>query len=325
MKYLNYITGLTLIAALAACSSDDDIANPTAGGNLISFKTTLNTTRSPRIDAITSLDSLRLTGWQYADGTYFKNVTPESFFYDAHVAVASDGTATTKYSWPNNGNRLSFFAYGPSDIQKQGLTPTTAQRNAGPASFQYVVPADLANQRDLIVGSVHNISANGSGSVAMTLKHALTAVQIVIGPDSKAVTWDKIEVQNVQNRGTFVMDTTTSTTNINWTGLSGSATYTLTPNVTEGTQGYVFCGNETSLLLLPQTLSAQTRIAVTFTDNGTPHTEYVTPTNLTWEAGKIVTYQLSVTSLYELRLKSTIADWTAGDTKDITAETPIQE
>ncbi len=332
MKYIRYITGLTLIAALAACSSDDDIANPTTGSNLISFQTKLDT-RATRIDALSQLDSLVLSGWQYATAADFATTAPVSFFYNNHVGIDADGKLTTSYSWPNNGNLMSFFMYGPISLVRTTtnttgqLTPTTLVGDEGPQKFTFTVPNDTTRQHDLIVGTVSDISANQHSDIPITLQHALTGVQFVVGADSKAVTWNSIQITNIYSQGTYTMGS-------GWTARSAQIAYTLTPNVTTGEEGYAFAGNGSPFLLLPQTLttdetqSARTTIIVRYTDtDGTQFTRTYTPsaTTATWEPGKIVTYQLSVTSRYELAVKSVVSDWTQGDTKETSAETPIQE
>lgn len=324
MKHFKYIGIFAIALAVAACSSDDDISAPSAqNSSRLAFQTNLQNTRATMIDNISSLDSLYLTGWQYNDSaSFYKTYAQASFFYMDTVKVESDGSFATKYNWPNNDKLMSFFAFGPKDIKSHGLTTITPSSTQGTFEIGFEVPETRKpeDMGDLIVGTVFNHSTNGTGKLPITLKHALTAVQFVVGDDSKAgVRWKSISLSNVVYSGTYNMLT-------GWrlTG-SGVRTYSIDPDVVTNQKGYVFVGGDTPWLLIPQTLSSAARITVDYQDGDNTEDEKVFEINQKeWEPGKIVTYYLTFSSHYGLQLSSTVEDWALGDKINLDATVPPQ-
>lgn len=312
--YIKYVAVLTLIASVTACSSDDTLA-PDTGNNYITLHTSvdgaLEESRSATISAVSGIGSVHLSGWFYPDSVGFANTAPSSFFFNEEVTVDNSGNAATSYCWPGNTDKLAFFAYGPKDITSHGLSVSSTASTKGAMQLSYTVP-EYASQMDLVAGSsTKGINANANSSVAIPLKHLLTQVRFVVGSGGKSVTWKSITISGVHNTGTYTMDGT-------WSNQSGSASYTVTPNVTSGTSGAVIVGNSTPLLLLPQTLGSGVTISVTFSDSHGDVTRSLTPTTKTWAEGTIVTYSLAVTSRYDVVLGGGGVDSWSSSSSDIT-------
>ena len=65
--------------------------------------------------------------------------------------------------------------------------------------------------------------------------------------------------------------------------------------------------------MMPQSLGSNAYVGITF-DNGRIYTFRKSLENVLWEPGKIVTYNIKITSLKDLTLTVTIKDWEVGDT-----------
>lgn len=304
-KYTCYIT-LILALALTACSSDDGDVAAVTDNDYITIETNLcgnlEVTRGTKIDAISGVGSLYLTGWHYSN---FSNTSPSSFFFNQLISVDNNGAASTNYSWPGGSNSLGFFAYGPQSVTSNGLSLSTNASTNGALKFNYTVPA-YSNQKDLVAGTTMGVAANKKGSISMVLRHTLTAVQFQCGSGSKQVAWTSIQITGVYGTGTYTMGTSTSTSSVmpgSWSGQKTTATYTATATTTTGTNGVALCGTSASpFILLPQTLPTGAKIRATFTDSGESVTREVSIAGRTWSPGTIATYSLSVTSRNELVL-----------------------
>lgn len=306
-KYTCYIT-LILALALTACSSDDGDVAAVTDNDYITIETNLcgnlEVTRGTKIDAISGVSNLYLTGWHYTSGN-FGSTSPSSFFFNQGVTVNSSGVASTNYSWPGGSNLLGFFAYGPQSVTSNGLSLSTNASTNGALKFKYVVPA-YSNQEDLVAGTTMGVADNKKGSISMVLRHTLTAVQFQCGSGSKQVAWTSISISGVYGTGTYTMSQTTSSSSVMpgaWSGQTTTATYTATATTTTGTNGVALCGTVASpFILLPQTLPTGAKVTVTFTDSGESVTREVSLAGRTWSPGTIATYSLSVTSRNELVL-----------------------
>ena len=111
------------------------------------------------------------------------NVTPNltaNYFFNKKLEY--DGTewgyGTPKYWPPDTINKISFFAYAPYvDVSgANGITPyPSAKTDAGSPFLNYVVPANVNDQVDLIWDSKIDMS-HAHAPVMFDMKHALTRI-----------------------------------------------------------------------------------------------------------------------------------------------------
>ncbi|MGL5682918.1 MAG: hypothetical protein ACRDDZ_07670 [Marinifilaceae bacterium] len=214
----------------------------------------------------------------------------------------------TPVPWaPGSGNhKYTFFGYAPfgngdynltSNPNGNGITVTSTSTTAGYPTLRYNVPTKVENQPDLMV-AVPQLNRNPTGStINLSMQHALTSVGFQVQGNGERITG--IRIQGVSMSGDLVMNGT----NITWSNVSAppvtsvdltasinfdanqsyyTTTTTMSSNLMKG-NGY--------LMMIPQTLGATAKI---FVDVQNGPTRVIQLNNLQWEAGKRVTYNITV-------------------------------
>lgn len=231
----------------------------------------------------------------------------------AHNILCNTNEETSENSllWPSNGN-VRFFAFAPTteDFSKLGtdgsLTLSEATHEGSP-TLTYTVPADVTKQIDLMTAQA-NASGPTTPKVELTFGHALTAVQIKCGEDMLAGTITEVSISGIYGSGTQVIGSKT------WdTSHALTATYTIKKDIKlpfkEGSEDKYHAAEDTPItgtetdnltfMLIPQELPEDATITITFTDaTDTERTLSGSIGGKTWEAGKIVTYTLSQSSIH---------------------------
>ena len=162
-------------------------------------------------------------------------------------------------------NNLYFFAYMP-----EKPAGTTFNPSAKTISFSYTMPA-AAEQKDIVFGGQATtksaFDADPSAGFPITFHHALAGVRFIIGNDANSTLITQLTLKGIVKTGSFVI-TPGATTPVACT--PGSATANFTLAVPEETE----VGDESlTLWLIPQTLSDDAELEVTYTVNGaTPRT-----------------------------------------------------
>lgn len=242
-----------------------------------------------------------------------QNKWTAEYAYDLPYSTASGTPAEggRPLLWPSNGN-VRFFAFAPTVTDfanlNTGGTLTLSEVTAfGSPKLTYTVPADVAKQIDLMTAQT-NVSAATTPQVELNFGHALTAVRIVCGKDMLAGTISKVEISGIFGSGSQVVGSDT------WTPSGQLASYTISKDIvlpTDNTSddkihagnGTVIAGTKTdnlTFMLMPQTLPQGASITIVFTDEvtGTERTITGSIAGQTWEAGKIITYSVSPSSIH---------------------------
>lgn len=256
-----------------------------------------------------SLSGICYTGEYPKDES--QNKWTANFAYNL-LCNTDDGTPENTLLWPSNGN-VRFFAFAPTknDFDKQGtggsLTLSEASHEGSP-TLTYTVPTDVTKQIDLMTACA---TATGPTTPEVVLKfsHALTAVQIKCGKDMLAGKITEVSISGVYGSGTHVIGSG------EWTPSGDpSAGYTISEEIdlpskedsedkyhaAEDTQITGKEGDNLTFMLLPQELQDGAKITIKFTDSATD-TERTLSGSIAgqeWEAGKIVTYTLSQSSIH---------------------------
>ena len=238
--------------------------------------------------------------WDYRVVAYYypESGSPMNFFlqHQEGIEINSDsGEYATNYYWPGMGE-MEFFAVAPSSIS----LPTTPTKNP---TITYTIPNNVAQQQDVMVAHPAVVDCTEEQpAVGLQFDHLLAAVQFKAG-SIFATTINSLSIEGVQG-GTITM--TYNGTDWNYVASSANVTYPLiydnggTPNInTEGiTEGAFITGNDNgmTLLVMPQTLDADAKVNVTYTNNITnqPTTREIPLTGHSWEAGKTTTYVLNI-------------------------------
>lgn len=227
------------------------------------------------------------------------NVGTQYYMDDVATKTGTNWVPSKVYYWPGSNRQLRFLAWAPTDATFQSV-PT----NPNATTIQYTTPAEAKNQRDIVAAATGFISNPSNDAtctpVGLQFKHLCTAVIIKTGKTMTAGTIKSVSLKGVKNSGTYDM------VNSVWTLNNSTADFTISPNqATTSTtpNGTNLNAGESTFMLLPQTLGADSKLEVIFHDNisGRDRILSASLNGAEWPMGKTVTYRLSITPEYELK------------------------
>lgn len=233
-----------------------------------------------------------------------KNGAPVDQFYmntNASNVAASVGTGaiwSTEqiYYWPGADHSFQFYAWAPTDAG--GLTTPSSPSSK---ELKYTVPADAADQKDIVVATTNEIPGNNNAAVPLTFKHICTAVRFAVGSQMQPGSIKSVALKGVKNAGTYDMAGGT------WSIGNATVDFSQTLNKeTTGTEanGDAITSPEGTFMMLPQTLPAGATVEVVFTNaSGVDRTLAASIGNTVWTMGTTVTYKLSITLEYEMNIE----------------------
>ena len=231
------------------------------------------------------------------------NVGTQYYMDDVATKTGTNWVPAHTYYWPGSNRQLRFLAWAPTDATFDAVPNTP---NA--TTLKYTTPAEAKNQRDLVAAATDFIDSpanNGTCTpVSLNFKHLCTAVIIKTGETMTAGTIKSVSLKGVKNSGTYDM------VNSAWTLTDSKADFTISPNqATTSTtpNGTDLNAGESTFMLLPQTLGADSKLEVEFHDNISGKNRILTASlnGAEWPMGKTVTYRLSITPEYELNIENT--------------------
>ena len=231
------------------------------------------------------------------------NVCSQYYMNDVATKTGTNWVPAHTYYWPGSNRQLRFLAWAPTDATFEAVPNTP---NA--TTLKYTTPAEAKNQRDLVAAATDFIDSpanNGTCTpVSLNFKHLCTAVIIKTGETMTAGTIKSVSLKGVKNSGTYDM------VNSAWTLTDSKADFTISPNqATTSTtpNGTDLNAGESTFMLLPQTLGADSKLEVEFHDNISGKDRILTASlnGAEWPMGKTVTYRLSITPEYELNIENT--------------------
>lgn len=228
------------------------------------------------------------------------NVCSQYYMNDVATKTGTNWVPSKVYYWPGSNRQLRFLAWAPTDAVFQSVpnSPNTT-------TLKYTTPAEAKNQRDLVAAATDFIDSpanNGTCTpVSLNFKHLCTAVIIKTGETMTAGTIKSVSLKGVKNSGTYDM------VNSAWTLTDSKADFTISPNqATTSTtpNGTDLNAGESTFMLLPQTLGADSKLEVAFHDNISGKDRILTASlnGAEWPMDKTVTYRLSITPEYELNI-----------------------
>ena len=230
-----------------------------------------------------------------------ENGTVGSQYYmdDVATKTGTNWVPSKVYYWPGSNRQLRFLAWAPTDASFQSVP-----NSPNATTLQYTTPAEAKNQRDLVAAATGFISNPSNDAtctpVGLQFKHLCTAVIIKTGETMTAGTIKSVSLKGVKNSGTYDM------VNSAWTLTGSTADFTISPNKTTTSttpNGTNLNAGESTFMLLPQTLGADSKLEVAFHDNisGKDRILSASLNGAEWPMGKTVTYRLSITPEYELK------------------------
>ena len=227
------------------------------------------------------------------------NVGTQYYMDDVATKTGTNWMPSKVYYWPGSNRQLRFLAWAPTDATFQSVP-----NNPNATTLQYTTPAEAKNQRDIVAAATGFISNPSNDAtctpVGLQFKHLCTAVIIKTGEQMTAGTIKSVSLKGVKNSGTYDM------VNSVWTLNNSTADFTISPNqATTSTtpNGTNLNAGESTFMLLPQTLGADSKLEVAFHDNisGRDRILSASLNGAEWPMGKTVTYRLSITPEYELK------------------------
>lgn len=230
------------------------------------------------------------------------NVGTQYYMDDVATKTGTNWVPSKVYYWPGSNRQLRFLAWAPTDAAFQSVP-----NNPNATTLQYTTPAEAKNQRDIVAAATGFISNPSNDAtctpVGLQFKHLCTAVIIKTGEQMTAGTIKSVSLKGVKNSGTYDMVSSV------WTLNNSTADFTISPNqATTSTtpNGTDLNAGESTFMLLPQTLGADSKLEVAFHDNisGRDRILSASLNGAVWPMGKTVTYRLSITPEYELKFTS---------------------
>ena len=230
------------------------------------------------------------------------NVGTQYYMDDVATKTGTNWVPSKVYYWPGSNRQLRFLAWAPTDASFQSVP-----NSPNATTLQYTTPAEAKNQRDIVAAATGFISNPSNDAtctpVGLQFKHLCTAVIIKTGEQMTAGTIKSVSLKGVKNSGTYDM------VNSAWTLTGSTADFTISPNqATTSTtpNGTYLNAGESTFMLLPQTLGADSKLEVAFHDNisGRDRILSASLNGAEWPMGKTVTYRLSITPEYELKFTS---------------------
>lgn len=265
--------------------------------------------------------------------------TAPDFMVNEEVQNAGDHWLTVNsFDQMPEHRRVRFYAYYPYGLPDSLFTITDETHQNAPL-FTYRVPFDVADQKDVLVGSSFDASGhireyqtdtqNGDTpeAVELTLSHVLTAVRLQVGKCSEAGRIRRVEFTSILGTNTYSMHRDGDDTKfVGWTAKSKDnntddyRNVVLTLDLPVSTTQYdgtdvkpqPVTDDTQWFMMLPQTLSEDSWLLVTYYCGGDEHLMQVPLENLKWLPGKKVTYTLNIESLTRLTLNSTVEPWGEG-------------
>lgn len=228
------------------------------------------------------------------------NVGTQYYMDDVATKTGTNWVPSKVYYWPGSNRQLRFLAWAPTDASFQSVP-----NSPNATTLQYTTPAEAKNQRDIVAAATGFISNPSNDAtctpVGLQFKHLCTAVIIKTGKQMTAGTIKSVSLKGVKNSGTYDM------VNSVWTLNNSTADFTISPNqATTSTtpNGTNLNAGESTFMLLPQTLGADSKLEVAFHDNisGRDRILSASLNGAEWPMGKTVTYRLSITPEYELNI-----------------------
>lgn len=231
------------------------------------------------------------------------NIGGQYFMNETATKSGNNWVPAHTYYWPGSNRQLRFLAWAPTDAYFQSVP-----NNPNATTLQYTTPTEAKNQRDLVAAATDFMESPANDGtctpVSLNFKHLCTAVIIKTGETMTAGTIQSVSLKGIKNSGTYDM------VGSEWTLNNSTADFTISPNkkTTGATpNGTDLNAGESTFMLLPQTLGADSKLEVEFHDkiSGKNRKLSASLTGAEWPMGKTVTYRLSITPEYELKFTST--------------------
>lgn len=232
---------------------------------------------------------------------YYRDAAADvpSLFFEEEVTRQAGGAWSTGtiYYWPTTeGSQLAFLGVSPSDIASNSFYGVTLDAGSESGySLTYTAPDEAESQPDLMVAVAGKQNGHNQTGyrVPMQFSHILSQVSFVVGSEMQDGTINSITLDGIAASGTY------SGADGKWTLVEGDVrSYTIDINKPMSTDTPPDDGINTveqTLMMLPQTLSADSRLTVMFTKEGATEPTVLTASLAgTWLMGGSTVYRINI-------------------------------
>jgi hypothetical protein len=231
--------------------------------------------------------------------------------------------------WPGADYRMKFFAWAPYN----NSTLKVSLNAANTPEFEYTVPSDVSEQKDVLFatdinkGAQQTVEGNYNQPVPLRFRHALTAVKVRV---AKGVTGKitKVQISGVHGSGkyTFGADSWTPATEEPDASYSTPENWSVDLGENTDNTGVTVVDNGETFMLMPQELTSTAKLEVFFEDgthlSGTIGGEKPNPkpgesaSFADWKVGHTIVYTISHTSIiFEFYVTPEVEINVKGETK----------
>lgn len=309
---------------LSSCNKDDGMGTPDANKTPesvmkpIAFKVNLksywnNKAESRGVPYNTLDESFGVFASYHED--YERDTIRMNYMYDTESGEVMDAWQTyTPFSMPPPMKGMRFFAYYPyqdEDAEIKYIRINDGNKNhQGAPFFDFSIPDSVLAQPDLMVADCEMTSDRliAGDTIKFTFHHLLTAVRFTVDSSVPKGRIRNVTIGNVVSGGTYYYGDTPV-----FMAYDTLKTYSMDTDIRISATSVGTFSEDQAFLMMPQSLGSNAYISITF-DNGRIYTFKKTMADVLWEPGKIVTYNIKITSLKDLTLTATIKDWEVGDT-----------
>lgn len=244
-------------------------------------------TRGVPVTSLGAYGSFRVLAYWQSGG-----VQNSGFYMDETAADRGGNRWATAnaYYWPGADDALRFCAYAPADA---GIVAPSTPETAG---LEYSVPAKAGDQKDVVVATTDYMPGDSRVVVPLAFRHICTAVRFVTGTMNPG-TVERIALKGIHSRGLYDMDAAPDAA---WTLGYETADFVQQPGIAVGAgtpAETLLTPADSTFMMLPQDLHEDALVEVVFNDavNGR-RTLTASLSGQVWEAGKTVTYRLSISN-----------------------------
>lgn len=247
-------------------------------------------TRTTPVKNENMYDTFSVSAYAYT-GNWDNSQLP-NYFYNATASKSSNNSyeLAADYYWPGKNYHMKFFAYAP---MTNGNYKLSGEAHPGTPTVSVTVPSDVSKQEDLLVAGTQELSGDQNQPVALTFRHALTAIRFVCGNDMQAGTLKKVTLKGVYSKGVFDMGSS------QWTSLKAANSFsqTLDKKLT-GSKDEAITTDAQTFMMIPQTLPEGAQLEVVFENESQGEKTLTADLKGTeWPIGKTVTYRISTSSI----------------------------
>jgi len=228
-------------------------------------------------------DDANLMSSIYTTAIYPEDTGGKLYFEDEEVAVTNNKTGTSGHFWPEQS--LSFFAYAFSG-DYQTIAPKFERKDSKCiGSFIYSLPAaatgdapkkDASDQPDVVFAITPDWTKNiDNGQVPLQFHHALSAIVFKVGNMPSGIKLESIAISGVYASGSCTMTGIESegkphNVQFKWdyTGKEQEYVYTESLEGVAPEIGTQMGGAKATFMMLPQTMSDNTKLVFTFSVGG---------------------------------------------------------